>query len=187
MKFLTLQPKRLKLTFWFVFFRMMKEVIKFKLSKILRIVVPWSSNNSKSHSKYWKSNKGPTIKAFPNFDGWTNMNLKFLREVSKKREESLFHKLIDIGTCSLILYTRLWKPASKIQLGISKPTENWFPNPAQQPSMTRRLWKCLGVKKIYVENEQVSDWIIEVWSNSFWEGLSKSKKSSCNRCKRIQV
>lgn len=101
MKFLTLQPKRLKQTFWFVFFRMMKEVIKFKLSKILRIVVPWSSNNSKSHSKYWKSNKGPTIKAFPNFDGWTSMNLKFLQEVSKKREESLFHKLIDIGTCSL--------------------------------------------------------------------------------------
>ena len=29
------------------------------------------------------------------------VNLKFLKEISKMREESLFHRLIDIGTCSL--------------------------------------------------------------------------------------
>lgn len=122
-----------------------------------------------------------------------NVNLRFYEDLKKKRNDNLFHTLVDIGTCSLhSVHGAVKSGIEKTSWNIKETLKGAFyllhDSPARREdfevvTMSNKypLYFCATR---WVENKLVADRMLEIWANmlkimEFWNKLPKYKQPSC--------
>ena len=121
-----------------------------------------------------------------------NTNWKFYNDYSAERSQTTYHKLIDIGSCSLHVVHGSFKSGSDDSgWGLKNILKHGFVILHDTPARRDDYTAVTGCQKFplpfcatrWVENKRVCDRLIEIWDNiikivGFWSKLPKSKQPS---------